>query len=248
LSGRDLINDMRSGTPPPPETPGRGGVTDMILVAVAVMAIGAVGYFGLGALLGGGSPAAGPGPAAAVAKAMITQAAWTSDDADRCLAKARAVANSDIGYQPAGDGMSTPNPAVAEGYAGLATLLECHMTLKPARFCDPAQRSALVSEINDFLGRSDLVMAGMAVEGAPMKIAGGLFGGEMSAGSEIYDMEHEATIQLMKTYGDKIVVALRKLARDGLISPADFSSFLTGPSENIKRMFGATAAERNVCA
>src|SRR5437868_15429241 len=77
LPGRDLIHDMRSGTAPLPETPRRGGATDLILIAVAVMAIGAVGYFGLGALLGGGSPAAGPGPGPAVAKAMITQAAWT---------------------------------------------------------------------------------------------------------------------------------------------------------------------------
>jgi hypothetical protein len=245
LSGRDLVDDVRGGTGPQPAQARRGGLADLMLIGVVVLALGAAGYFGVTSLLGGSPPpAAGPAPAAA--KAGVAQVAWTTADADRCIARARAAANAKESYGGP-DGIA--NPAVTEGYAGLSTLIECHMTTKSTRFCDPSQKAALVSEINDYLGRTDLVMAGMVVEGAPMKVMGTLMGGEVDAGSGMYDMQHESTVKFMQGYQDKVTAALRKLARDGLLAPSDFSGFLgMGVPDNIKRMFGTTVAERSVCA
>jgi hypothetical protein len=244
LSGRDLINDMRAGGGLPVE-PRKSQLADYLLIGLVVAAIGAAAYFGLNSGLGAphSAPPAAPMAALAVANAEM---AWTGADRDRCLARARTAADSIENYSGTADSPAPPNSAVTVGYAGLSTLIECHMTLKPARFCDPGQRSALVTEINDYLGRTDFVMAGMVVEGAPMKVMGNFMGGEVDAGSSIYDMEHESTVKLMQGYRAKVSTAMGKLARDGLLAPSDFAGFM-GVSDTIKAMFGAVKAERKVC-
>ncbi|MEP7241405.1 MAG: hypothetical protein ABI697_11010 [Devosia sp.] len=219
----------------------------MLLVVAVVVAIGAAGYFGLSTLLGGKSPQS-PGPVVASIEVAGTDAAWSSADNDRCKARARAAANADGSANEIAVGSAMPaNPAVTGGYAGLSTMLECKMTTKTGRLCDTKEKAALVADINDYLGRTDLVTAGLAVQGAPMQVMGGLFGGEMSAGSDIYNMERDATLAFMKRYQGRITSAARRLARDGLLAPSDFAGFLGGTPEVITRIFGNVVAERNAC-
>jgi len=252
MSGRDLVTEMRSGEPLQPKER-RFRAMDLMLVAVAIVVVGAAGVFGATAFLGKPSPPPSPVQVAVAAPVVARPAVvWSSADSDRCLAKARAAASAgyDAGYQipPEGQGVMAPNPAVTEGYAGLSTMLECHLTTKPGRLCDPQEKSKVVTEVNDYLGRTDLVMAGMMVEGAPMKVVGQMFGGEPEGGSEVYEMEHDSTVKFMQAYQARIAAALRKLARDGLIAPADFAGFMGGVPETVKRLFGTTVAERNICS
>jgi hypothetical protein len=247
VSGRDLVDEMRGGAKLP-KPPGKGGLVEMLLGAVAVLAVGALAYFGVVSLLGG-PHRQDPAPLFATAAVVQPQVAWTSADADRCLARAQAAADAGDSNTAQEGELMPPNPAVTRGYAGLSTLLECHMTVKAARLCGADQKSALVAEVGDYLNRTDLVMAGMAVQGAPMQVMGAVFGGEISAGSGVYDMEHEATVHFMQSYQTKVTTALRKLARDGVLAPSDFAGFMgMGVPETIKRMFGTAVAERHICA
>jgi hypothetical protein len=250
MSARGLVTQMRDGGGPPPVGP-RLRVTDVLLVAIVVVALGAAGYFGVGLLLRGASIPPSPIQVATIS-ALHPGAVWTRADDDRCQARARAAASAgyEAGYQvpPEGQGSMPPNPAVTEGYAGLSTMLECHLTTKPGRLCDPDEKSKIVAEVNGYLGRTDIVMAAMVVEGAPMKVMGQLMGGEPEGGSGIYDLEHESTVKFMQAWQTKIATALRKLARDGLIAPADFAGFMEGVPEPVKRLFGSAVAERKVCS
>ena len=77
---------------------------------------------------------------------------------------------------------------------------------------------------------------------------GHFLGGEVQAGSGMYEIEHDATLAFMQSYQTKVAAALKSLARDGLIAPSDFAGFLGGVPENIKAMFGSAGAVRNICA
>ena len=81
-----------------------------------------------------------------------------------------------------------------------------------------------------------------------MAIVGQFMGGEAAAGSGIYETQRDEVLDFMQIYNARVATALKALAREGLIAPSDFGGFLSGPPDNIKAMFGAAQAERNLCA
>lgn len=81
-----------------------------------------------------------------------------------------------------------------------------------------------------------------------MAIMGQLVGGEAAAGSGIYEAQRAEVLAFIQTYNGRVAKAIRALARDGLVAPTDFAGFLGGTPENVKALFGAAQAERNICA
>jgi hypothetical protein len=247
VSGRDLVEDLRSGAGPAPRGPRGFGPVDILLVAVAILTVAGAGYFGYLALLGPRSP----GPINPDQKPALVASAthsavpetWTDADDSRCLAKARAEANSDGPRQ-----VMSPNPDLAPGFAGMATLLECRLTRKVSRFCNPETKARLVAAVNDYLTRTDIIVGALGLQGAPMAIVGQFMGGEAAAGSGIYETQRDEVLDFRQIYNARVATALKALAREGLIAPSDFGGFLGGPPDNIKAMFGAAQAERNLCA
>lgn len=244
MSARDLIAEMRNGTKPAPQPAGRFRALDLVIGVIAVAAVGALGYFATTSLMATRPP--GPAPTETgrpAATAVRVDVAWTEADDARCEASARGAADDPV----IPDGVMPPNRVVAEGIAGMATRLVCRLANKPERFCDPEQKAALVAMVRDYLTRADVVLAGLALQGAPMRVMGGLFGGEMGAGDTIYQMERESTEAVMRGYDDKVAAALRRLARDGLVGPSDFADFLGATPKNVERLFGDAMAQRQVC-
>ncbi len=239
MSGRELINQMRDGGAVPQAQGPRIGIMDLLLTVVALAAIGSVGYFGLMFWL----DQKGPQLQASVALAAQSDVAWTDEDSARCLAKARSAANAPLPAE-----MMVANRAVTEGFSGLATRLECHLTSKVTRLCDPLQKAAMVELVNDYLARVDLVELGLGLQGAPMALLGGMMGGEVAAGSGIYDEEKQETLDFMATYHRRIGGALQALARDGILEAKDFATFISGPPETVMRLFGKAEPVRNVCS
>ena len=101
--------------------------------------------------------------------------------------------------------------------------------------------------VNDYLGRTDLLRLGMGVQGAPMAIMGGAFGGEMAAGRDIYDMEKDATFSVMETYHKRVAAGLRALGRRGVVTAADFGSF-AGVPKSISEIFDGVTVSDQLCA
>jgi hypothetical protein len=140
------------------------------------------------------------------------------------------------------------NPSVTDGFGVMASFVECNLTTKETRLCDPKAKAAVVAQVNDYLSRVDIITTGLHLQGAPMAVLGEMFGGEISAGSGIYDIEKDATLAYMKIYNDRIVVALRSLARDGLLQESDFGAFMgVGVPSSITAAIGKVTAERHVC-
>lgn len=240
MSGRDLVQARRDADPP--RQPGAGSrFFDMLIGLVAVVAIGSVAYFGYVNWLAPRFSQPRPVPAKLVA-AATPQMAWTDADMSRCQAKARAAAES----PEMGDAVLVDR-TVTEGFAGMATLVECRITTKMARFCDPAEKAALVEMVNDYLGRIDLLKLGLGAQGAPMAIMGGAFGGEMAAGRDIYDMEKDATLSVMDTYQKKVASALRTLGKRGVVSATDFGGFAGTPA-TITDIFKNVSVTDQLCA
>ena len=181
MSGRELVRSRRDAEPP--REPGGGRLFDLLIGLVAVVAIGSLAYFGYTNWL---APRfAQPRAAATKLVASVTpEVVWTDADMSRCKAKAQAAAET----PEMGDAVLVDR-TVTEGFAGMATLIECRLTTKISRFCDPKEKAALVDMVNDYLGRIDLLTLGLGAQGAPMAIMGGAFGGEMAAGRDIYDMK-----------------------------------------------------------
>jgi hypothetical protein len=255
MSGRDLVRDLRSIETPPPKQSARGVVVDVLIGAIAVLAVASFGYFGYAAWLA--PHAAAPRAVAAVAgpepqpipKApkpapASADAGWTEADASRCQAAARAAAeNPEVPPEA-----MLAQRSVTEGFAGLATRVECQITTKVARFCAPEGKAQLVAMVQDYLDRRDLVILGMGVQGAPMAIAGEMFGGEMAAGRDIYNIEKEGTFALMRVYHTRVAAALQSLVRDGVVTQADFGSFMgMGVPSSIKDILKGVKAEQNIC-
>jgi hypothetical protein len=231
MAGRDLV-EARRARPAAPRGPGG---FDLALGLLAVMAVAGLVWIGVGQYL-----VRPP----AVATAVALAAPWTEADEDACRATARAAAAAD---PPAAAGLA--NRAASEGFAGLATLLHCRLVTRAERFCDPAARKTLVAMVEDYLSRADLVVAGLAVQGAPMRLAGAVFGGEAAAGSDIYDMQREATLAVMTPYDERIVADLRALAAGGVLAAGDFAGlFGLGAPERITRMLGDVAPQADLCA
>jgi hypothetical protein len=168
---------------------------------------------------------------------------WTEADSAACLSRAIAAANA-----PVPDEVGLANPSVTEGYAGLSTRVECHLSVKTARFCDPKQKAAAVAMVNDYLGRTDTVYLGLGLQGAPMRLIGGITGGEVAMGSAMYDDIRDATVAFMTGYQKRVATALQQLRRDSLIGPEDFAGpFGMGVPEAITRVFADVEPKRNVC-
>jgi len=232
MSGRDLVEAQRAR---PATSHGLRGL-DFGLGLLALVAVAGLAWFGVGQYL--------VRPPAAVTAIALAGSPWTEADEDSCRAAARSAARADL---PADAVLA--NRVAAEGFAGLATLLHCRLVTKAERFCAPAERRALVAMVEDYLSRADLVAAGLAVQGAPMRIAGAVFGGEAAAGSDIYDMEREATLKAMTPYHERIVADLRALAAGGVLAAGDFAGFLgLGVPERIERMLGDTTPQADLCA
>jgi len=248
MSGRDLVDDLRSGAKPAPQAARSISTLDVLLTVVAVVAVIGAGFFGYVTWMsphssGPSMPDHKPALVATAVHPASVAETWTDADDNRCVAKARAEANSDGPRQ-----VISPNPSLAPGFAGMATLLECKLTRKVSRFCNPEQKTKLVDAVNDYLARTDLIIGALGLQGAPMAIMGQFVGGEAAAGSGVYESMHDEVLDFMQIYNKRVANALKALARDGLIAPSDFAGFVGGPPENIKVMFGTTTAERNACA
>lgn len=246
MSGRDLVQEMRDGGKAP-RAPSPGmGVFELVVGFVILIAIGAIGYFGVTQWLTPRAPQPGSAPPALVATAQAAvpvAVAWTDKDSAACLSRAQAAVDAPLPGE-----MGLANRAVTEGFAGLATRLHCHLTTKIKRFCDPAQKAAAIAMVNDYLSRSDLVRLGLGVEGAPMAMLGGLWGGEVAAGSDVYDEQRTETLQFMASYDKRISAALQALARGGLMAPSDFGGLLGAVPKNIEALFGTVQRQENACA
>ena len=242
MSGRTVVNGIRGEMPAPKPRPPLGGI-DIVLGIVALMAVGALGYFGFTTLLAPGesSAAAKSPPPSMVASA--DDVAWTDDDTGRCELKAKSEAKRAKDVAP-----PSVNPSLAPGFAAVATLLECHIETKAARFCDQAHKAVLVAEVNDYIGRLELILAALNLQGAPMQMLGGM-SSEISLGSDIYEMQKNATLEFMLSYHNRVADGLRGLARDGLVTEADFGAFLgMGVPPMVKRMLKDVTPAANACA
>ena len=237
MSGRDLVSEMRSGGKPP-RPPLQLG--DLAVAAVTIVAVACLAYFGVTTWLAPG----GPPPAATVAVAQTQPKVepWTEADTSACQARARKAANSDA------DDMMLAQRSVTEGFAGMTALIACRINTKSERFCDQQERKKLVAMINDYVAKVDMITVGLGVQGAPMAMVGAFAGGEVAFGSSVYEMQREETIKFMELHHEKVVNALRSLARDGIVAPIDFAAFMgMGIPKHITDMFGSVEAERSVC-
>lgn len=241
MSGRDLVRDVRS-TAKPAAVAGQGlGMLDLLVTALAVVAVGCLAYFGYATWMAPRAPQSGP-PAQLVAS-IDPALSWTDADTARCRSKAVASSDDDV---PA-DAMFA-NRAVTDGFGPMATMIACRIATKSLRFCDPGEKAGLVAMINDYLARVDMIRLGLGVQGAPMAVLGEMFGGEVQAGSGIYQMEKDGTFAFMQVYHARITTALQRLGRDGIASPADFAAFMgAGVPASITEMFGGVQAERQAC-
>ncbi len=242
MSGKDLVSEMRSGAKPSRAPVPLGGLLDLAVVAVAMIAVASLGYYGVVTWFAPRSPQ--PAPAATVAHLPQSSIEpWTEADTSICQARARKAAG-----EPVPADLALAQRSVTEGFAGMTTMIACRMTTRSERFCDPTEKKKLVAMVNDYLGRVDMITVGLGVQGAPMAVVGAIVGGEPALGSSIYEMQRESTMTFMELHDKKITAALQALARDGIVAPDDFAAFMgMGIPKAVTRMFGGVEAERHVC-
>ena len=141
------------------------------------------------------------------------------------------------------------NPSLAEGIPFLVTRVECQLTVKEARFCGPEGNAKLVAIVDDYLNRMDVIRVGIAAQGAPMAILGGMMGGEIAAGDEIYGSMAEDTLKFMSEHHARVVAALRALAKEGVVTADAFKPFpFAGVPSRIQPIFAGIEAKSNLCA
>ncbi len=241
MSGRDLVSEMRSGAKPARAPIRLGGLLDVAVVAVAMIAVATLGYYGVATWFAPRPPQ--PAPAATVALLQPSIEPWTEADTSICQARARKAAG-----EPVPADLALAQRSVTEGFAGMTTMIACRMTTKSERFCNPTEKKKLVAMVNDYLGKVDMITVGLGVQGAPMAVVGAIVGGEPALGSSIYEMQRENTMKFMELHDKKITAALQSLGRDGIVAPDDFASFMgMGIPKAVTRMFGGVEAERHVC-
>jgi hypothetical protein len=243
MSGRNLVDEMRSGARPITDTPKRGGVFDIVAALAAVVAISALGYVGYGAWSSGKPPGPPPVQVATVTPVSTTPVAWTEADEKACNTRASAAAsNPDTGTY------LITNQSIAEGAAGLGTKIECLLTAKPKRFCGPEGNAQLVAIVNDYMNRMGMVRIGLAAQGAPMAFAGGMLGGEAAMGDGVYDMMKTDTLKYLKGFDARIVKAIRILGANGLVKAEDFKPFpFAGVPKSIEEMFAGVSVKQELC-
>src|SRR5688500_14026526 len=185
MSGKDLVSEMRSGSKPSRPPLQLGGLLDLVVGAVAIIAVASLGYYGVTTWL---TPR-GPRPSAVVAIAQAphpTIDPWTEADTSTRQARARAAA-----AEPLPADVMLAQRSVTDGFAPMTTMIACRMTTKSERFCDAKEKDKLVAMINDYLGRVDLITFGLGVQGAPMAVVGAFAGGEAAFGSSVYELQRE---------------------------------------------------------
>jgi hypothetical protein len=242
MSGRNLVDEMRSGARPITDAPRRSGLFDIVAALAAVVAIGALGYVGYGAWFSGKPPTRPPVQVASV-QVPAVPVAWTEADEKACNAQARAAAsNPDTGTY------LITNASIAEGAAGLGTKIECQLTAKPKRFCGAEGTARLVAIVNDYMNRMGLVRVGLAAQGAPMAFAGGMLGGEAASGDRAYDGMKADTLKYLKEFDTRIVKAVRMLGANGLVKAEDFKPFpFAGVPKSIEEMFAGVSVKQHLC-
>lgn len=239
MSGRDLVDDVRSGVRPLTDQSRRGGLFDIVIAAVAVMAVGALAVVGYGVLF----PSAPPAPAQ-IAALPIDVPAWTEADDKACQARGRAAA-----VDPDTGTYLITNRSISEGVAFLTTKVTCQLTLKPKRFCATDGNAQIVAIVSDYLNRLDLVKLGIAAQGAPMALAGGLFGGEAAAGDGIYGSMAKDTLAYMADNDAHVVAAIQALARGGVIEADAFKPFpFAGVPKRVEQIFANVTTTSSLCA
>lgn len=238
MSGRELVRERRDAEPP--REPGSGRLFDWMIRLAVVVAIGSLGYFGYTRLVNPKFLQPGPMASKLVATAK-PDVVWTDADMARCKARALAAAEA----PETGDAVLVER-TVTEGFAGMATMVECRLSTKVARFCNPTEKAAMVEMVNDYLGRIDLLKLGMGAQGAPMAILGGAFGGEIAAGRDVYNMEKDATFAVMDTYHKRVAASLRALGKHGVVTAGDFGSF-TGVPAPIAEIFKDVTVSDQLC-
>jgi hypothetical protein len=242
MSGRNLVDEMRSGARPMTDKPARSNLFDIVAAIGAVIAIGALAYVGYGVWFSPKAPR--PPVQVAVASTPTAPVAWTEADEKACNAKGRAAAeNPDTGTY------LITNRSVSEGVAGLATRVECQLTSKPKRFCGAEGNAQLVAIVNDYINRMGLVRVGLAAQGAPMALLGGPLGGEVAAGDAVYQSMRSDTLDYMKQYDDRIAKVIRSLGSSGLVKADDFRPFpFAGVPKSIEDLFAGVVVASNLCA
>ena len=247
MSGRNLVNEMRSGSLAPKPPSRFPGALDLLLMSVALAAVAALGVLGFTTLV---QPVLTP-PVALVAQSpgseqslLPVDVAWTEADTSRCESLARSARGAEVPSE-----LALADRTIAEGFSALAAIVACRLETKPTRFCNPEEKGLLVAMINDYLGRIDLLVLGLGVQGAPMAVAGAFLGGEAAMGSDIYDMHRESTLAFMTLHHQRVADDLRALARDGIITAADFGAFMgMGVPARIEKLLGGIPVERQACA
>lgn len=235
MSGRNLVDEMRSGSRPLVERPPRS-LFDIAVAAIAVMAVGALGVVAYGAFF----PAQAPRPVVVAGAPVVS---WTEADAAACDAKGAAAADS-----PDTGSYLITNRSVSEGVAFLTTKVKCLLTARAERFCADEGKGQLVALINDYFNRMDLVKLGVAAQGAPMAMMGGLMGGEVAAGDAVYSGMAEDTYKYMAEHNGEVVTAIRKLGAGGVIEAAAFRPLpFAGIPKGIEDVFAGVTPTSNIC-
>jgi hypothetical protein len=240
MSGRIEINTKRDAAEIRPRA--RGSILDLLLGAFALIAVASLAYVGLSWWLAPKAPRAHPPQASLAQSSADPGQIWTAEDTSRCEHKAGVAAKAPLSAETA-----LANASVTTGFAHLATMIECRITTKQARFCDPAEKAALVAIVTDYLGRVDLIAAALAVQGAPMEMLAGM-NSEIAAGSDIYNLQKDQTLEFMLTYHRRIGNGLRELGAKSLLAPSDFAAFMgMGIPPAIKKLFEGVTPGPSIC-
>ena len=241
MSGRDLVDEMRSGIRPVADVSRRSGLFDILIAAIAVVALGALGFVAYGTWFSDRAPR--PPVQVAAAAVPAQPVAWTEEDSAACKARGRSAAND-----PDTGTYLITNRSISEGVAGLATRVECELTAKPRRFCGTEGGGQVAAIVNDYINRMDLIRLGLAAQGAPMAFAGGLLGGEAAAGDAVYDAMKADTLAYMKQHDARVVKALRTLASGGIVTKEAFRPFpFAGVPARIEELFAGIEVKSSLC-
>lgn len=230
---------------PPPDG---GRFAGLALVAVAVVAVAACGYFGFRYIdrLAGVIGQPGAATMALTATADPTQL-WSEADAQHCAAVAHAAATA-----PLDADVVDANPTVTgSAFAAMATTIACKATTRIERLCDPDAKATFIAEIKDYAARVDVALLGMKAQAGLMDmtvtLTGGM-GGRDGEGGAYFDMQ-EATLLYLQRYHHKVADGLKGLVRAGLIGREDFGLFMgMGIPETIDRMLAGAVPDHRVCA
>lgn len=239
MSGREIVNAMRArgNFAKPARTI---GIVDILIAGLTLVALGFCCVLAMNSLFRPRIQALPPA-------SITADALWTERDAARCETAAHQAG-------------TRPDAAIAEaaargirsitdgGFARLATRMNCLASTKITRLCNPEQKQAFLAEMNDYVGRFDLIVLGLGAQNGMVNIAGGVLGGEAEMGAGVMDMQTEATLDYIDYYHARIANNLRQLARIELVSLDDFGgTFGIGASGTIMAMLKDVVPTHDIC-